>query len=133
MAFVPVALLAQLNTGAIVGTLRDTSGHPLGGSAIVVSGAAGFHTVIHSNSDGEFAMTLPYGRYSLSEEAQHHNGSSAVVFVLPLQTVSHRSCDPRIEVDSGHSSRFADPRQLDRLSERTRVPGGLQLAGASPK
>ncbi len=87
VAFVPVALLAQLTTGSIDGTLRDVNGHPLAGLAIVVSGAAGFHTVIHSNSDGGFAMILPYGRYRLSGEIQHDSGSSAIFFVGPLQTI----------------------------------------------
>jgi hypothetical protein len=35
--------------------------------------------VAHSNSNGEFAMTLPYGRYSLSGEVQ--------LFVPALQTI----------------------------------------------
>ena len=63
---VPGALLAQLTTGAIEGTLRATDGRPLADSPILITGGAGFRTVIHSNSNGEFAMTLPYGRYRLS-------------------------------------------------------------------
>jgi len=77
---VPGALLAQLlTTGAIEGVLRDSNGHPLAGSSIVVSGAAGFHTAVHSNSNGEFAMTLPYGRYRLSGGVQ--------LLVLASQTI----------------------------------------------
>jgi len=79
LVLVPGVLLGQLTTGSIDGTLRDSNGHALAGEAIIVNGAAGFHTVIHSNSNGEFAMTLPYGRYSLSREVQ--------VFVPALQTI----------------------------------------------
>jgi len=87
-AFVPGALLAQLTTGAIEGTLRATDGRPLAAAPILVTGAAGFRTVIHSNSNGEFAMTLPYGRYRLSLDVQHAAASSsATIFVAPLQTV----------------------------------------------
>ena len=56
LVLVPGALLAQLTTGSIEGRLRDSNGHLLAGEAIIVNGAAGFHTVIHSNSNGEFAM-----------------------------------------------------------------------------
>ncbi len=79
LVLVPGALLAQLTTGTIEGALRDSNGHPLAGSSIVVSGAAGFHTVVHSNSNGEFVMTLPYGRYRLSREIQ--------LLVLAAQTI----------------------------------------------
>ena len=80
LVLVPGALLAQLlTTGAIEGVLRDSNGHPLAGSSIVVSGAAGFHTAVHSNSNGEFAMTLPYGRYRLSGGVQ--------LLVLASQTI----------------------------------------------
>jgi hypothetical protein len=75
--FVPGALLAQLTTGAIEGTLRARDGRPMPGAPIVITGGAGFRAVIHSNSSGRFAMTLPYGRYRLS---------GTTVFVAPLQT-----------------------------------------------
>jgi hypothetical protein len=73
------ALLAELTTGTIEGTLRDSNGHPMADSPIVISGGAGFHTVVQSNSNGEFSMTLPYGRYRLSGEVQ--------LFVGALQTI----------------------------------------------
>jgi hypothetical protein len=58
-----------------------------GGSPILITGGAGFRTVIHSNSNGGFAMTLPYGRYRLSGDVQHGAESSGMtVFVAPLQT-----------------------------------------------
>src|SRR6202162_4859960 len=85
--FVPGSLLAQLTTGSIEGTLRDMAGHPLAGATIVVNGATGFHAVIRTNPNGGFAITLPDGEYRLSGEVQHRAGSSALVFVPPLQTV----------------------------------------------
>ncbi len=70
------ALLAQLTSGTIEGTLRSADGHPVAGSPIQITGRAGFHAVIQSNSQGEFTATLPYGRYSFS---------GAAVFIAPLQ------------------------------------------------
>ena len=88
MAFAPGVLLAQLTTGAIEGTLRVTDGLPLAAAPILVTGAAGFRTVIHANSNGQFAMTLPYGRYRLSLDVKDTTASSsATIFVAPLQTV----------------------------------------------
>jgi hypothetical protein len=69
--------MAQLTTGTIQGTLRGTDNRPASGVPIVIAGAVGFHAVVHSNSSGEFSITLPYGRYQLS---------GAMVFVVPLQT-----------------------------------------------
>ena len=87
VAFVPGVLLAQLTTGAIHGILRAPDGRPVAGSPILITGGAGFRTVVHSNSNGEFSMTLPYGRYRLSLDVQHGaESSSATVFVAPLQT-----------------------------------------------
>ncbi len=79
--------MAQLTTGAIKGILRATNGRPLAGTPILVTGGAGFRAVIHSNSNGEFAMTLPYGRYRLSGGVQPGAASSsATIVVAPLQT-----------------------------------------------
>lgn len=87
LVLVPGALLAQLTTGAIEGTLRATDGRPMPGAPILITGGAGFRTVIHSNSNGDFAMMLPYGRYSLSGGVQNGSESSgATVLVAPLQT-----------------------------------------------
>ena len=85
--FLPGALLAQLTTGAIEGTLRATDGSRLAGESILITGGAGFGIVIRTNSNGEFSMTLPYGQYRLSGRAEHSAGSwDATVFVAPLQT-----------------------------------------------
>ena len=87
VTFVPGALLAQLTTGAIEGTARATDGRSVADSPILITGGAGFRTIIHSNSNGEFAVTLSYGRYCLSGGVQRGTASSgATVFVAPLQT-----------------------------------------------
>jgi hypothetical protein len=87
VAVVPGAAPAQLTTGAIEGTLRATDGRRVADSPILITGGAGFRTVIHSNSNGGFAVTLPYGRYRLSGGVQRGTASSgAAVFVAPLQT-----------------------------------------------
>ncbi len=71
----------------VEGTLRAADGHPVAGSPILILGGAGFRTVIQSGSNGEFSMTLPYGRYRFSLDVQHGAGSSgAAVYVAPLQT-----------------------------------------------
>jgi hypothetical protein len=45
LALMSGALLAQLTTGTIEGTLRDSNGHPMADSPIVISGGAGFQCV----------------------------------------------------------------------------------------
>src|ERR1700675_3680251 len=77
VALAPIALLAQIPTGEVEGTVRAADGHPLAGRAIVITGGVGFRTVIHSDANGGFLVTLPYGRYSFS---------AALVFVAPLET-----------------------------------------------
>ena len=73
----PLALLAQITTGAIEGTVRAPDGHLLPGTAIDVAGGAGFSTVIHSDASSHFEATLPYGQYRFS---------GAPVFIAPLRT-----------------------------------------------
>jgi len=56
------------------------------GSPIFITGGTGFGAVVHSTSIGEFAVTLPYGRYCLSADLQRGAAcSGATVFVAPLQ------------------------------------------------
>ncbi len=87
LLFVPGVLIAQLTTGTIEGTLRATDGRPVAGSPILITGGAGFHLTIQSNSNGEFAITLPYGRYRFTGDVQlGAASSSAMIFVAPLQT-----------------------------------------------
>jgi hypothetical protein len=74
----PFAALAQLTTGIIEGSLRAVDGHALSGKPVEITGGAGFHATILTDSRGEFSITLPYGRYRVNENA---------VFVAPLQTI----------------------------------------------
>jgi hypothetical protein len=87
--------LAQSTTGVIEGTLRSADGRPVAGAPILITGGAGFRAVIHSTSNGAFAVTLPYGQYRLS---------GAIVVVAPWQTV-------RIDlvVDAPGTTRVAPP------------------------
>ena len=58
----------------------------MAGSPILITGGAGFRTVVHSASNGEFEVALPYGRYCLSADVQPVAAcSGATVFVAPLQ------------------------------------------------
>jgi hypothetical protein len=87
IVFTPGTLVAQLTTGVVEGTLRGIDGSPLSGAQILVTGRAGFRTVVRSDASGEFAMTLPYGWYQLLGKTQHEAKSSgAAVFIAPLQT-----------------------------------------------
>jgi hypothetical protein len=79
--------MAQLTTGVIEGTLRNPEGHPTAGGRIVVSGGAGLRMTIKCDGNGQFAITLPYGRYQLYGDIRHDSGSSGVsVFVAPFET-----------------------------------------------
>ncbi len=55
----PLFLLAQGTTGFVEGAAAP-------GTAIVITGGAGFQTEITADSDGRFAIALPYGRYEVS-------------------------------------------------------------------
>jgi len=67
----------QLTTGIVEGILHDSQGHPVSGGSIAVTGGAGFRLTIHTNADGKFTATLPYGKFQFS---------GVPVFVAPLQT-----------------------------------------------
>ena len=85
--WVPEALLAQLTTGTIEGTSFGMDGHPPPGGGILITDGVRFRTLIHSNSRGEFILTLPYGQYRLSGDFPNRAANSgATVFVAPLQT-----------------------------------------------
>jgi len=85
--FTPGTLVAQLTTGVVEGTLRGIDGSPLSGAQIQVTGRARFRTVVRSDANGEFAMTLPYGWYQISGKTQPGAESSGTtIFIAPLQT-----------------------------------------------
>src|ERR1700756_2649753 len=77
--FVVVGVLpAQLATGVIEGSVRSIDGRPKREFAILIVGALGSRTIVHANSQGEFVITLPYGRYELHSDA-HSSGATVLV------------------------------------------------------
>ncbi len=126
---VPGLAVAQLTTGVIEGTLRALDGSSAAGAEIVITGGTGFRTVIHSDSNGEFVLTLPYGRYSLSGSRQPGAVASGVtVFVAPLQTA-------RVDMVIGPSGAIAGlqaPRTLGIWTDASigrLYPEGFSLPG----
>ena len=57
---------AQLTTGILKGILRTSDGLVLIGESIPVTGSTGFRATVVTGSQGDFSLTLPYGRYQLS-------------------------------------------------------------------
>jgi hypothetical protein len=97
--------------GMIAGTLHASDGSRVAGGSIYLTGGAGVRIVVRTNSEGEFSVTLPYGRYRVS-------GESVPVFVAPLRTT-------RLElvVDASGAIRFVRPQE-----ERARsFPDGYSL------
>ena len=119
----PAVLFGQLTTGTVQGILHDANGDPLPGSQILITGAIGFRAVVHTNSNGEFAATLPYGRYRLS--------SSVAIFVAPLQVtrvdlVVTASGAIRInEAERRASGLWDDPTKGREYPEAFSLPGTL--------
>lgn len=70
LALLPLALPAQLNTGAIEGVARP-------GESILIAGANGVRVTVRADSRGRYFVVLPYGQYQVA---------GAVVFVAPLHT-----------------------------------------------
>jgi hypothetical protein len=85
--FASVSLKAQLTTGFVVGAVRNAAGRAASHAAILITGGAGFKTVIHTNSTGRFTLSLPYGRYLLSSGGSTQ-GTGVALVVSPLQTNS---------------------------------------------
>jgi hypothetical protein len=77
-------LPAQLTTGVLEGTLRAPDGSACGGAPILITGGAGFRTVVRMNAEGAFTASLPYGRYEVFADGGRAAGVTAVV--SPLQT-----------------------------------------------
>jgi hypothetical protein len=123
VASVPGILPAQITTGTLAGTLSGADGNPAPGSAILISGGAGFSALVHSNSNGEFTLPLPYGHYRLSgRTGREQFTSDATVFVAPLQTT-------RIDlvIDASGSIRGVQPPAARRLYPEVFSLAGLLL------
>ncbi len=84
LLFAPL-LNAQLTTGLVEGVVHDREGHLASHTAICVAGGTGFKAVIHSDSAGQFTLSLPYGRYLFSR-AGSPPGTGVAFVVAPLQT-----------------------------------------------
>ena len=82
-ALLPGIVCAQLTTGLIEGVLRDAGGKPLAGALILVTGGAGLRSTIYTDSHGEFAVVLPYGRYRFITIPEH---GAVEVLVTALET-----------------------------------------------
>src|SRR5579872_1962465 len=82
--FPPPLLLAQIGTGTVAGTLRDTEA-PLQGATINISSDLGFHATVKTDAQGAFLLTLPYGRYELKVQNGRAAPSSIFIAIEPLQ------------------------------------------------
>ena len=82
--FSPPLLLAQIGTGTVAGTLRDTEA-PLEGATVVVSSDLGLQATVKTDARGAFLLTLPYGRYELKVQNGRAAPSSIFITIEPLQ------------------------------------------------
>src|SRR5205085_10908686 len=71
LAFATTPIFAQ-DTGAITGTVRDTSGASVAGAQVKITGAAGgIARTTTTNGDGDYlAAGLPGGTYDLAVSAK---------------------------------------------------------------
>ena len=112
LVLIPCVLPAQMTTGMAEGSLRDANGHPLEGVTIAVSGGAGFRAAVQTNTNGEFVVVAPYGRYKLSPQGALGPESFGVeIYVAPLEIT-------RVDLQADASGAF----QLVRQSAEE-VPG----------
>lgn len=119
-ALVSGAVWAQLATGDVEGTLHAPDGRAVAGASILVHGENGFQTAVSSDSNGEFTLTLPYGRYRMSVDAQ--GGAGTVVDVGPLQTT-------HVDLSAGKSLSSPPPGVWADSSRGGEYPEAFSLAG----
>jgi hypothetical protein len=77
---------AQLTTGIVEGALRDSVGQPASHADLFIADNKGFVTSIHTDSQGRFTLSLPYGRYTLSTRLPVAGAPAIAIEVRPLQT-----------------------------------------------
>jgi len=73
LILVPSVLRAQIDTGSIVGVVRDPSGAAIAGATVTLkSDATGVTRIVSTNEDGgyQFAAIIP-GTYSVQATAQN--------------------------------------------------------------
>jgi hypothetical protein len=85
----PALSRGQLTAGFVDGAVHDASGHTARQAAILIEGSAGFSSLVHPSSAGQFTLWLPYGRYLLWNGSLEQSRQTAFVLVVtPLQTTS---------------------------------------------
>jgi hypothetical protein len=73
-----------LGLGRIEGAVRTAAGSAMPAVGVVIEGS-GLRLLKRTDGDGQFALALPYGRYSISLEGDRKSG--APVDIAPLGTV----------------------------------------------
>ena len=78
---------AQVDTGSLVGTVKDASGAVLAGMTVTATNAdTGIKTAVKSDSDGNYVITpVKIGRYSVSAEAAGFRKEVRKDIVLDVQ------------------------------------------------
>src|SRR5690349_8614520 len=82
-----VRLLAQVDTGAIVGTLRDASGAAVPSATItILEKSTNISTVVHSDDKGDYTSPpLRVGTYSVTAEAPGFKAETRDNLTLQVQ------------------------------------------------
>jgi hypothetical protein len=83
----PALTLGQVDTGTIVGTVKDATGAVLPGATVVVSSVStGINTTVKSGADGTYVATpLKIGEYTVSVEAVGFKSQTQKNIVLQVQ------------------------------------------------
>ncbi len=87
LCLVPATLPAQVDTGTIVGTVKDSTGGVLPDAVVVVTNVGtGTKTTLRTGPDGTFVATpLKIGGYAISVEAQGFKTETRKNIVLQVQ------------------------------------------------
>ena len=98
LILVPSVLQAQIDTGSIVGVVRDPSGAAIAGATVTLkSDATGVTRIVSTNEDGgyQFAAVIP-GTYSVQATAQ--NFESAISTHIQIDVQSRPAIDFTLKV-----------------------------------
>ncbi len=85
---------AQSNTGFVEGVVHTPNGRTLGGAPISITGPSGFRVLIHADSQGQFSITLPYGRYQFAVQREGASPGVTVVVASSKTTRVELVVDP---------------------------------------
>src|SRR5713226_4478461 len=94
----PALMLAQVDTGLIVGTLHDQSGAVVPGATVTANEVnTNTRTIMHSDAGGNyFSPPLRVGKYTVSAEAQGFSTQSRENIVLQVQDRLRVDFDMRV-------------------------------------